>query len=252
MATKPLFEDTALVPQSPAKIAPKTPMDLLQLAIEREGSIDVIERLAKLQMEMIDRDAKNAYIQAFEKFKDTVPPILKDSAIVVNEQVRGKYAKLDKICNTLIPCLLKVGITHRWRSRTSDDGKMIFVTCFLRHRNGYEEEGSTLGAAPDGSGSKNAVQASGSTMAYLERYTLVASCGLAIKDQDNVDGPTTDLTEKQQADLQDYIDALRQAPDLPQLKSVFADAYKFAKTIGDQQKAQMARVYEEQKKRVAQ
>jgi hypothetical protein len=75
---------------------------------------------------------------------------------------------------------------------------------------------------------------------------------LAIKDQDNVDGPTTDLTEKQQADLQDYIDALRQAPDLPQLKSVFADAYKFAKTIGDQQKAQMARVYEEQKKRVAQ
>lgn len=244
-----MSEKMTLAPKG--ALVAKTPMDLLQLAIEREGSIDVIERLAKLQMEMIDRDAKNAYIQAFETFKDTVPPILKDSAIVVNDQVRGKYAKLDKICTTLIPCLLKVGITHRWRSRTSEDGKMIFVTCFLRHRNGYEEEGSTLGGPPDGSGSKNAIQASGSTMAYLERYTLVASCGLAIKDQDNVDAGTVELTEQQQADLQDYVDALRQAQDLPQLKKVFTDAYKFAKTIGDQQKASMSRVYEEQKRKLA-
>ena len=140
----------------------KTPMDLLQLAIEREGSIDVIERLARLQIEMADRDAKLAFVQAFEQFKENAPTIVKDSKILVKEEIRGMYAKLDKICDALVPALLKVGITHRWKARTSEDGRMIFVTCYLRHRAGYEEEGATLGGPPDTSGSKNASAASGS------------------------------------------------------------------------------------------
>jgi hypothetical protein len=44
--------DTAIAKQQPAPLAGVTsPMGLLQLAIEREGSIDVIERLAKLGAE---------------------------------------------------------------------------------------------------------------------------------------------------------------------------------------------------------
>jgi hypothetical protein len=121
----------------------------------------VIERLARLQIEFMDRDAKLAYTQAFEEFKANVPSVVKDSVILVNEQPRGKYAKLDKICNTLIPALLKVGITHRWKTRMTEDGKMVLVTCFLRHRLGHEEDGSTLGGPPDTSGSKNAIQACG-------------------------------------------------------------------------------------------
>ena len=241
------MSDFALTAPEPKSI---TPMDLLQTAIEREGSIDVIERLARLQMEMMDKEAKNAYVEAFEKFKANVPAIFKDSAIMVNGVERGKYAKLDKICNILIPALLKVGITHRWKTRTSEDGKMIFVTCYLRHRAGYEEEGSTLGGAPDTSGSKNPTQATGSTTAYLQRYTLVGSCGLAIKDQDSIDSNAPTLSEEQTARLQEWADSLRECTDLAQLKSVFADAYKYAKSVSDQAKAQMSRVYEEQKRKL--
>lgn len=241
-------KQTSLAVQEQASLA-KTPMDLLQLAIEREGSIDVIERLARLQMEMMDRDAKLAYTQAFEEFKANVPAIVKDSVILVNGQERGKYSKLDKICNTLIPALLKVGITHRWKTRMTDDGR-IMVTCYLRHRLGHEEEGSTLGAMPDTSGSKNPVQACGSSTSYLERYTLVASCGIAIKDQDTDGNPPADMTEKQAADLQDYADALRQCDDLPKLKSVFADAYKFAGNVSAHAKSQMTSVYNECKARM--
>ncbi len=242
-------KQTSLAVQEQASLA-KTPMDLLQLAIEREGSIDVIERLARLQMEMMDRDAKLAYTHAFEEFKANVPAVVKDSVILVNEQARGKYAKLDKICNTLIPALLKVGISHRWKTRMTEDGKMVLVTCYLRHRMGHEEDGSTLGGPPDTSGSKNAIQACGSTVSYLERYTLVASCGIAIKDQDTDGNPPTDMTEKQAAELQDYADALRQCDDLPRLKSVFADAYKFAGNVSAHAKSQMTSVYNECKARL--
>jgi hypothetical protein len=210
----------------------QTPMGLLQLAIEREGSIDVIERLAALQMQMLDREAKIAFTEAFEDFKRNVPAIVKDSVIVVNGQERGKFAKLDKVCDTLVPALLKVGITSRWKTRMAENGNVI-VTCLLRHRMGHEEEGSTLGAGPDTSGSKNAVQACGSTVSYLERYTLVASCGIAIKDQDNVDSGK--VAGMEEGVLLEWLDGIRQAPDIDKLKLVYAQAYKSAHDLGDTQ-----------------
>ena len=207
---------------------PVNPMDLLQLAIEREGSVDVIERLAKLQMEIMDREAKVAYTEAFEEFKRNVPPIVKDSKIIVKEEVRGKYAKLDKICNVLTPELLKVGITLRWKARTSEDGKMIFVTCYLRHRMGYEEEGSTLGGPPDATGSKNAIQANGSTMVYLERYTLVATCGIAIENQDTVDNPG--MTNDEGAN---WVAAIESGGDAHETMESWTKAVAAAKKIED-------------------
>jgi hypothetical protein len=221
----------ALAVQDAAAITQATsPMGLLQLAIEREGSIDVIERLANLQMQMMDREARIAYIQAFEEFKRTAPAIVKDSAIVVNGQERGKFAKLDQICDKLIPALLAVGITHRWK--TSQDGGNIVCTCYLRHRLGHEEQGATFAAPPDTSGSKNAVQAVGSTGSYLERYTLVASCGIAIKGMDSVDtgqkhdGMAPDV-------LQGWLKKMRAATDPGQLAAIYREAYVIADKMRD-------------------
>lgn len=42
-----------------------------------------------------------------------------------------------------------------------------------------------MSAEPDGSGSKNAVQAIGSTNTYLQRYTLFSVLGLASVDMDD-------------------------------------------------------------------
>lgn len=221
-----MTQDSALAVQA------VSPMGLLQLAIEREGSIDVIERLAKLQMEMMDRDARLAYIAAFEEFKRNAPTIVKDSAIMVKEEVRGRYAKLDQICNKLIPALLAVGITHRWKT-TEGDGGRIICTCYLRHRQGHEEQGSTFGAPPDTSGSKNAAQAVGSTGAYLERYTLVASCGIAIQGLDSVDSGRADKNAMPDETVQEWIDAMNQADDHAGLRKVFADAYNATQKLGD-------------------
>lgn len=210
-----------------------SPMSLLQMAIEREGSIDVIERLASLQMQMMDREAKIGFTEAFEEFKRTVPVIVKDSEIKIQgkdgkpDRVQGKYAKLDKVCGTLIPALLEVGITHRWKTSMAPNGNIV-VTCFLRHRLGHEEEGMTLGAAPDQTGSKNPVQATGSTTAYLERYTLVGSCGIAIKDQDNMDSGVAPDDE-----LLDYLQMMKDAADIHDLKDAYAKAFGRVRMLTD-------------------
>jgi hypothetical protein len=71
---------------------------------------------------------------------------------------------------------------------------------------GHSEE-TTLSAPSDTTGSKNPIQAIGSTITYLERYTLLALTGLATYDQDD-DAQSVGveyIDKKQQNQLLDLI-----------------------------------------------
>src|SRR6185503_4639414 len=61
----------------------------------------------------------------------------------------------------------------------------------------------------DASGSKNAIQAIGSTLTYLQRYSLVQALGLAAaEDDDGKNAAGVPLITQQQADnLRDLIEA---------------------------------------------
>jgi len=176
-------------------------MDLLQLAIDKEGSIDVIERLAKLQLEMQDRDDKVAFTRAMSGFKDEVPKILRTRSIAgKNGQEMYKAVALEDVADPLMKALLKHRITYRFKTSDLADGR-IRVTCYLRlEGTAYEEEGSTLAAPPDTSGGKDLLKGVGSTTSYLEKYTLMASCGVHVygSDPEAVTGQTKpeDLMEE--------------------------------------------------------
>jgi len=175
----------------------RTPMDLLQLAIEREGSIDVIERLAKLQMEMQDRDDRIRFSEAMARFKDEVPTIIRRRPIKGKDGGElYKAVALEDVADPLAKALLQVGITYRWKTADLPDGR-VRVTCFLRLKGtAYEEEGSTLAGPPDTSGGKDALKGIGSSSSYLEKYTLLASCGVHVYGSDpeavHVEGITND------------------------------------------------------------
>ena len=203
-------------------VAQPTVMEILsQAVLSGSVNVEVIERLARLQGEMMDRTAKTAYAEAFAKFKAEVPAIVKDAEIKVKDVIRSRYAKLDQVAEKVIPALLAVGITNRWKTSTGPDGR-ITVTCYLRHVLGHEEEGASMTSSPDTSGSMNSLQGQGSTVSYLERYTFVASCGIVIKDQDD-DGNRS----VPQSDVDKMLEAIAEAKDLKELSAAYASATKF-------------------------
>jgi hypothetical protein len=61
------------------------------------------------------------------------------------------------------------------------------MTCRLTHRDGHCEECTTPAAPPDTGPGRNAVQAIGSTLTYLQRYSLVMLLGLATGDAPDPD-----------------------------------------------------------------
>ncbi len=102
--------------------------------------------------------------------------------------------------------LAKHGFAISFRTGQSE-GK-ISVTGVLSHRDGHSEE-TTMFLPIDTSGSKNAVQAVGSSTSYGKRYTASALLNLTSRGEDD-DAKTAAggfVTEKQATDIIDLLEA---------------------------------------------
>lgn len=171
--------------------APGTPMAMLQLAIQQGADLDKLEKLMGLQDRWEKNEARKQFVAAMAEFKKHPLEIHKNKGADFENRSGGrtkyKYATLENVCKQIIAGLSAVGISHDWK--TSQEAKVIKVTCVLTHVAGHSES-TSLEAAPDESGGKNAIQAIGSTVTYLSKYTLLAATGIAVKDQDDADaGP---------------------------------------------------------------
>jgi hypothetical protein len=93
-----------------------------------------------------------------------------------------KFEDLSAVTEALSPIMAGVGLSFRWRTQSQQNG--VAVTCIISHREGHSEE-TTLFAGLDTSGSKNAIQALGSAVTYLQRYTLKAAVGVAAAKDDD-------------------------------------------------------------------
>ncbi len=174
-----------------------TPMDLLGRALERGDDLSVLEKLMDLQERHEKKLAQRAFDAAVASAKAKIKPVTKN-----RQGNNSKYADLSAYAKEVDPILADFGLSYRYRSR--QEGASIFVTCVLSHRDGHCEE-TTLSGAPDASGSKNAIQAIGSTVEYLKRYTLTLALGLSASEADDdgqAAGGDPAITETQLATLQ--------------------------------------------------
>lgn len=181
-------QTTALAP--PAAMA-VSPSQMLAQAVQQGASIEVMERLMTLQERWEANAARKAFNLAIAKAKAEIPVIRKNRAVdytTSKGRTNYEHEDLGEIARTIDPVLSRHGLSYRFR--TTIEGGMITVTCVLSHEAGHAEE-NALSSGRDESGSKNNIQAVGSTQTYLQRYTLKAALGLAAsKDDDGAAGGT--------------------------------------------------------------
>jgi len=153
-----------------------TPVDMLHQAVSQGASIDVLEKLMGLQERWEKNQARKAFDAAVAEAKAEIKPVVKN-----RPGHNSKYADMAAIAASVDPILSKAGLSYRYRASQED---RIGVTCILSHRLGHYEE-TTLYGLPDKTGSKNDIQAIGSTTKYLQRYTLMLVLGLASSEGDD-------------------------------------------------------------------
>ena len=154
-----------------------TPMEMISQAVMNGASVETLERLMSLQERFEAGQARKAFDAAISAAKAEIPAIIRN-AVGHNSK---RYADFSAIASVVDPILSKHGLSYRFRTTQTDK---VNVTCVLSHKEGHSEE-TTLSGAPDTSGSKNAIQAIGSALTYLQRYSLNAALGLASTNDDD-------------------------------------------------------------------
>lgn len=226
----------AEIPQTRTlEASPVTPMRMIEMAVERGASIEQMQQLYELKLRVDADEARKAFNVAMAKFKDNPPRIIKDKHVKFQTQkgiTEYDHSTLGHVVDQVTAALAAVGIAHKWKP--IQQGSTISVTCILTHSLGHSED-TTLSAGADDSGGKNSIQAIGSTVTYLERYTLLAAVGMAASADDDAAaaGPISQgvgLSEEDFLSLRDNIEA---AETETELKKFFATAYKSAQETGD-------------------
>ena len=153
-----------------------TPMEMLSTALAGGTSPDELGKLFDLQERWEASEAKKAYIIAMSGFQADCPLIEK-----LHKAHNSNYANLPDTLKQIKSLMKEHGFSHSWKTEQADG--QITVTCGVTHIGGHQEY-TSMTAGADTSGSKNAVQAIGSTNTYLQRYTLFSVLGLASEEQD--------------------------------------------------------------------
>jgi hypothetical protein len=180
---------TEPAPQA-SEVVPFTEAGSLMAVISRAASdpavdVDKLERLMGLYERMSDRSAKGAYAAALAEMQPSLPIITEKGAISTDKgrTIQSTYAKWEDINQAIGPVLAAHGFALSFRTGLAGDGK-ITVTGVLSHKDGHQEE-TTMTLPHDSSGSKNAVQAVGSSTSYGKRYTAMALLNITSRGEDD-------------------------------------------------------------------
>jgi hypothetical protein len=172
------LEKVSIIPQDePRALATVTPMAMLEKALTSGASMEVLEKFMALSERWETNQARKEFDAAVSAAKAEIPAITRNAT----GHNSKRYADFAAIARVVDPILGKHGLSYRFR--TTQNGS-IAVTCILSHKAGHSEE-TTLAGPADSSGNKNAIQAIGSTLTYLQRYSLVQMLGLAASADDD-------------------------------------------------------------------
>ena len=202
--------------------------------VAQTPDVDVgkLEKMLDMQERILNRNAMVSFNSAMAEMQSDIPTIEKSGAIVVNGQERSRYARFEDIMRVVKPVMQRHGFAVSFRTQTGEG--FVKITGVLMHKDGHREE-TDMQLPIDSSGSKNTVQAIGSSTAYGKRYVLCALLNIATGDEDD-DGQGADISE-----LAEACNALSQSPDMDSLAASFKASWTSFTNTADRKRLTAAK-----------
>ena len=180
---------------------------IARAAADPNVDIDKLERLLQMQERVLAREAKAAFTASLAKMQPLLPVVEEHGGIKDRSgNIQSRYALWEDINDAIKPILAEHGFALAFKTRI--DGEKVVVTGVLSHTGGHSEQ-TELGLPCDTSGSKNAVQAVGSSTSYGKRYTALALLNLTSRGEDDngaAGGGTGSITREQFDELEKLAD----------------------------------------------
>lgn len=170
------------------QIAPAVPqtMEIIRAAVAT-GDVDMYREAVALAKELDAIAARKAFDNAIAAAKAEIPTIRRNREVDFTStkgRTHYRFEDLAEITRTVDPILSKFGLSYRFRVN-SPINEPVSVTCVVSHKDGHFEETTLHAGRDDDNSNKNSIQRIGSTITYLQRYTLKAALGLAASHDDD-------------------------------------------------------------------
>lgn len=177
---------------------------IARAAADPKVDVEKMQALLSMQLQISAKQAETEFNAALARMQPKLPKVAKRGAIIVNNQLRSKYARFEDVDDAVRPCLAEEGFSVVYGIGESATG--VTVTAELRHVGGYVKRES-LTLPIDNGGAKSAVQSHGSTIAYARRYLLVLLTNVLITDEDNDGQDKEPITQDQVNKILDLLQA---------------------------------------------
>lgn len=163
---------------------------ITRAASDPNVDIDKMERLIAMQERIQERQAKVAFTEAKIAMRPHLPAIDMRGKITIRDKNDANkiiqetpFARFEDIHEAVMPVLTEFGFDLAFRNGLSSEGK-VRVTTILSHKDGHSEE-TYFDLPHDSSGSKNAVQAVGSSTSYAKRYGVLSILNIRVSGEDD-------------------------------------------------------------------
>ena len=180
-------------------------------ASNKDVDVEKLQKLLDMQERIMAKNAEMAFNSAMAEMQAELPIITERGEIRVSGVLRSKYARFEDINEAVKPILQKHGFAMTFKTDTTTVCK---VTGILVHRAGHREQ-TDMTLPYDVSGSKNNVQAIGSSVSYGKRYVMEALLNLTSRGEDDdgkkTSGPVPDADGKAKLEACGSLNALQTA-----------------------------------------
>lgn len=157
-----------MTPPSPHE---PTTMELIQMAVQNGGQIEVIERLAKLKMDLDVRRDQELFNQALGRCQSQIPLIVNDA----EGQKAKRYATYKALDKVARPVYLQNGLSLSFGSGVCSVPNHVIVTCDVSlgsYSKRYEVPMDASGLGPKGDGALSKPHAILAACEYGRRILL--------------------------------------------------------------------------------
>lgn len=155
---------------------------ILRLAIEKQTSLETLERLMVWAKESEAQRARLAFYAALAKFQAKCPIIDKSKQGGGQGSFTYNYAPLDAVVAQVRDALAECGFSYSISTK-QHDGKVLTI-CRAFHVEGHFEE-SSFEIDMEKGGRMNDAQKAGSAMSYAKRYAFCNVYGIMTGDVDD-------------------------------------------------------------------
>lgn len=151
-----------------------------------ELDLDRVERLFDMRQKMLEQQQEQEFNASMARAQSEI------QAVVVNKENKhtsSKYADLSAIHEGAKPIWTKYGFSVVTRTSPSQINGFIKATCEVRHEGGHKEvfenDWPLDAAGSKGNTNKTPIQAIGSTISYIRRYTELMVFDISTKGEDD-------------------------------------------------------------------